>query len=270
MIKKFFNILIILSILCTACLTFTSCGTAKTDAEYSPRLENINVDSYSEGTEESQYVTVDLIFDRQIAVTDDKCDSLRITIADRRIGDDEYTLEKGDENNTARFKISVRAITEGILRIQPVKEDKSVSEIRSDDKKYAVWNFSAEAMIPSGVTLSTAESGNGKVVKSVDSFWSIRSIAWIGLTENGELIPVSETRPLEMLDGYAAVHGHEFLVENEDDIAENITETLSNNYDSKYSFSCEKNRVTDEKKGSDAKLDIEIYTYKKINGELVH
>lgn len=73
-----------------------------------------------------------------------------------------------------------------------------------------------------------------------------------------------------MLDGYAAVHGHEFLVENEDDIAENITETLSNNYDSKYSFSCEKNRVTAEKKGSDAKLDIEIYTYKKINGELVH
>ena len=90
------------------------------------------------------------------------------------------------------------------------------------------------------------------------------------LKEIDVIIDFSNPANLEMLDGYAAVHGHEFLVENEDDIAENITETLSNNYDSKYSFSCEKNRVTAEKKGSDAKLDIEIYTYKKINGELVH
>lgn len=268
-IKKINGKLAILIVLCAVCLTFASCGTAKTDADYSPHLEDINVDSYSEGTEESQYVTADLIFDRRIAVTDEKCDSLRITIADQRIHEDEYTLEQGEKGNTARLKISVNAITKGVLKIQKEKEDEAISEIRSKDKEYAAWDFSAEAIIPSGVMLSTAASENGKVVKSVDSFWNIRSIAWVGLTEDGQLIPVSETRPLEMLDGYAAVHGHEFLMENEDDIAESITETLRNNYGSEYSFSCDKNFVTVEKKDSDTKLDIEIYTYKKIDDKLI-
>ena len=59
-----------------------SCGSVKTDAEYSPQLEDVAVGSYSEGSEDSQYVTADLIFDREIAVTDEKCSDLRITISD--------------------------------------------------------------------------------------------------------------------------------------------------------------------------------------------
>ena len=59
-----------------------SCGSVKTDDEYSPQLEDVTVGSYSEGSEDSQYVTADLIFDREIAVTDEKCSDLRITISD--------------------------------------------------------------------------------------------------------------------------------------------------------------------------------------------
>ena len=69
-----------------------------------------------------------------------------------------------------------------------------------------------------------------------------------------------------MLDGYAAVHGHEFLVENDRDIAAGIVETLQSNYGDEYSISCSKNIITVEKRGSDEELDIDVYSYKKING----
>lgn len=267
MMKKYKAVTIFL--LCAALVAaLCSCG-AKVDKANSPRLESVRVDSYSDDTEDSQYVAVDLIFDREIAVMEDKCESLRITIADMRVQEDEYTLEKGDDDNTARLLISVNAITKGVLNIQKEKEDDVISEIRSSDEKYAAADFTVEGIIPSGVTLSTAESEPGRVVKSVDTYWNIRSIAWVGLTENGKLIPVSETRYLEMLDGYAAVHGHEFLMEDEEDVAASITEVLQNNYGSEYSFSCEGNSITAEKPGHDPELDIIIYTYMKVNGEQI-
>lgn len=246
-----------------------SCGSVKTDAEYSPQLEDVAVGSYSEGSEDSQYVTADLIFDREIAVTDEKCSDLRITISDERVKDDECELTAGDDENTARIKIPVDAVTKGILKIGPAEKGEGISSIRSADEKYAVQDFTLEALIPSGVSLSTVSSEPGKVVKSVDSVWNIRSITWVSITENGEEVPVSETRALEMLDGYAAVHGHEFLAENDRDIAAGIVETLQNNYGAGYSVSCSKNIITVEKQGSDAELDIDIYNYRKINGRSI-
>lgn len=257
--------MLVLSAIVALGISLLSCGSAKINAEHSPRLENATIGSYSRDTESSQYVEVDLIFDRDITVVDDKCESLRITIADERVQEDEYTLTQGNESNIARLTINVEAITKGVLRVEKEKEEAVISEIRSSDGEYAADDFSLEGMIPSGVTLSTVESEAGRVVKSVDSRWNIRSIAWVGLVENGKLVPVSETRSLEMLDGYAAVHGHEFLMEDEEDIAESITDVLRSNYGNEYSFSCDGNRVTAEKANSDAELDIDIYGYMKIN-----
>lgn len=246
-------------------MSLASCNSVKADEEYSPRLENATIGSYSRDTESSQYVEVDLMFDRDITVVDDKCESLRITIADERVQEDEYMLMQGDKSNIARLTINVEAITKGVLRVEKEKEETVISEIRSSDGEYATNDFSLEGMIPSGVTLSTVESEAGRVVKSVNSRWNIRSIAWVGLIEDGELIPVSETRSLEMLDGYATVHGHEFLMEDEEDIAESITNVLRNNYGDEYSFACDGNCVTVEKANSDAELDIDIYKYMKIS-----
>lgn len=241
----------------------------RVDEENSPQLTGLEVTSYNEGTEESQFVQVDLIFDREIQIMSDRCDNLRITISGNRVQPDEYIFKAGEDGQTARLVISVDAVTEGILKIEKLKVEGVISEIRDAKKKYAAQDFQIEAVIPSGVTMSTVEEEAGKVVKSVDSVWQIRSIAWIGLLEDGELIPVSETRRLEMLDGRAAVHGHEFLIENEKDIAKNIVETLEHNYGSEYQFSCDGTKVSAEKPGSDVQLDIEIYQYKKINGEIV-
>lgn len=257
-------------LLTIAMLTLSSCGQASVDAEKSPHLADIKLTSYSENTEDTQYVQVDMIFDKDIAVVDDKCESLRITIADERIGEDEYTLTSGEDSQTATIKISVNAVTKGVLKIDKLKENQTISEIRSADEKYAAADFSVEAIIPSGVTLSTTESATGHVVKNVDTFWNIRSIAWVGITENGELVPVSETRQLEMLDGYAAVHGHEFLMEDQSDIAASIAEVLKQNYGSEYTVSSQKNTITVDKAGSDVTLDVVIYQYIKINDRLIN
>lgn len=241
-----------------------SCGSPKVDAEHSPRLEAASIESYSQDTEDSQYVEVDLIFDRDITVTDDKCEDLRITIAGERVREDEWELKQGDKSNSAQLIINVEAVTEGVLKAEPEKAEDGVSEIRSRNGEYAAGDFTVEGIIPSGVTLSTVASEVGKVVKSVDSRWNIRSIAWVGLMEDGRLVPVSETRQLEVLDGYGAVHGHEFLMEDEEDIAESITDMLKRNYGEEYSFTCDGNCVTAEKKNPDAELDIEIYEYVKV------
>lgn len=240
-----------------------SCNSAKVHSEYSPCLVDVQLQSYNNGSEESQFVQVDLIFDREIAVVSEKFENLKILIAGNRIKEDAYTLEQGEDENTARITISVQAVTTGVLSLE--KTDNVISEIRSADKKYSVQDFSVETIIPSGVSLSTVESEVGKVVKSVDSSWNIRSIAWIGIFENGELVEGTQTQELESLDGYSAVHGHEFLVENENTIAKEIVDVLEKNYPSEYGFCCDKNRITIEKKNSLDTLDLVIYQYTKIN-----
>ncbi len=263
--KGFFLILMFMAV-----LFGTSCGSKATVKEgESPKLVNVRISSYNEGTETSQYVRAELIFDKDISIASDTAKSLRITIADERIKEDEYTLTMGEDGRTAEFTISVEAITEGILKIGKAEKADVIYDILSADGSFASEDFTVEGIIPSGVILSSVDSQPGKVTKQVDSSWNIRSIAWIGISENGTLIPVSETQKLEMLDGYAAVHGHEFLMEDEDDIAKKMVEVLQNNYGSEYTFSQNGNQVTVEKADSEDTLDIVIYQYLKIDGQRV-
>lgn len=252
-----------------ACLLCAGCG-PKTNSELSPSLVSASVSSYSEDTEDSQYVQVDLRFDKEISVASQSAESMRITIAGERVREDECTLSAGEDSQTAVLKISVDAITKGVLEIQRSEKADTISDIRDADGKYAVLDFTVQAIIPSGVTLSDVSSGDGRVVKNVDSAWNIRSIAWVGLTKDGELQPVSEKNANEVLDGYAAVHGHEFLMEDEERIAEKIAETLTRVYPDGYSFSADGTQVTARcTDGSGGALDIVIYQYLYVNGQEV-
>lgn len=262
-VKRYTKKIISIFIFVWIAVICVSCHSAKISSEYSPCLVDVQLKSYNNGTEDSQFVQVDLIFDREIAVVSEKFKNLKILIAGNRIKEDAYTLEQGEDEKTARITISVQAVTTGVLSLEKV--DDVISEIRSADKKYSVQDFSVETMIPSGVTLSTIKSGAGKIVKSVDSAWNIRSIAWIGILENGDLIEGTQTKELETLDGYSAVHGHEFLEENENNIAKEIVEVLEKNYPSEYGFCCDKNKITIEKENSEDNLDLVIYQYTKIN-----
>lgn len=247
----------------------TSCSKVTVSEENSPQLKDVSIISFNEGSESSQFVEVDLIFDREIAVVSDTAKSLRITIAGNRVQEGEYTLEADEDTCKAKLLISVEAITEGVLRIEKSEKADVISDIQDAGRTCAVMDFEVEGMIPSGVSLETIKTEPGTVVKQVTGVWNIRSIAWVGLTENGVLVPVSETRTLEMLDGYAAVHGHEFLMEDEEDIAEKIVEVLEHNYGSEYRFSCNGSEITAVKNGGDSPLDIVIYEYILVNGEAV-
>ncbi|MCD8366301.1 MAG: hypothetical protein LUC83_11020, partial [Clostridiales bacterium] len=74
----------------------------------------------------------------------------------------------------------------------------------------------------------------------------------------------------EELDGYVAVHGHEFLTDDDAVIAESMVESLERVYGDEYAFSCNQNQVTvTALSGEAAVYDIQIYDYLKINGEEV-
>lgn len=257
----FFLAAVALMIMCCTC-----CGKTAVDEEQSPELTAAEIVSYNEGTEKNQYVKVCMTFDKAVAVCPDKKDTLRITIAGNRVNTDNYSLAQGSQDNTAELIISVEAVTDGILKICKSEKADTITGIQDASETYATKEFELEGTIPSGVSLSVVQSGDGFVTEQVDSGWNIRSIAWVGLSENGKLIPASETRAGEMLNGYAAVHGHEFLMEDEEDIAEKIVETLSRNYEEGYIFSCEENQITVKSTEGKGTPDIEIYEYLKING----
>ena len=244
----------------------TCCGKTAVDEEQSPELTAAEIVSYNEGTEKSQYVKVCLTFDKAVTVCPDEKDTMRITIAGNRINTGNYSLEQGSQDNTAELTISVEAVTDGILKICKSEKADAITGIQDASGTYAVKTFELEGTIPSGISLSVVQSGDGFVTEQVDSCWNIRSIAWVGLFENGKLIPASETRAGEMMNGYAAVHGHEFLMEDEEDIAEKIVETLSRNYGEGYVFSSEENQITVKSTAGKGTPEIEIYEYLKING----
>ncbi|MCU6761531.1 Uncharacterised protein [uncultured Roseburia sp.] len=248
------------------CLGISGCGSAKTDSEKSPVLKSVAVSSYNDGSESKQFVNVDMTFDKEIALESDTAESLRITIAGQRMKT--CSLKQGEDKMSVSLVIPVEAITKGVLEIERSEKAKTISDIRDYTGSYAVQDFEVKGVIPSGVTLSEVSSEDGKVTKNVDSGWNIRSIAWVGLMKDGELQPVSENRSDEILDGRIAVHGHEFLIEDEKDIAQKIAETLSRVYPEGYRFSADGTKVTAEcTDGSAGTLDIEIYEYMTLNGE---
>lgn len=247
----------------------TGCGsTVATNEEYSPTLVNAEITSYNEGSVSEQYVKVVLEFDQDISVSEDPDDSMRITIAQERVQLDEYTLTQGENANEAELLISVTAITNGVLYIEKSESADVISDIMSADGSYAVQDFTLEGMIPSGVTLSDVSSSDTGVTKQVASLWNIRSIAWVCVTKDGEVVPADETDVDEELDGYVAVHGHEFLTDDDATIAESMVESLERVYGDEYAFTCNQNQVTvTALSGEAAEYDIQIYEYLKINGE---
>jgi outer membrane lipopolysaccharide assembly protein LptE/RlpB len=246
--------------------TSVGCGRGFTvDEELSPEVKDVHILSKSEenGT---QSVLVELIFDQAVEVQEAKKDTLRITIAGNRIKDEEYTLTQTAED-TVQLAIEVEAVTNGILTMQAAEDSKPITAFVDTEKAYATKPFEVEGIIPSGVTLATVDTQDGYIEKAVETSWEIRSIAWMGLFENGELVPAYETSSAESLDGYVALHGHEYDTETSTVIAQRLVELLESNYSEEYQFACNGERLYIQKEGSDAQLDLQIYQYVRLNGE---
>lgn len=253
-----------------ACVALAGCGKGKTDSEKSPNLTGASISSYNEGSESKQYVKVLLDFDKEISVADKSKDSLRITIAKDRVKNEDYTIKQGENKKQAEVLISVEKVTKGTLEIQKSEKADCIEDITDASGTYAANDFDLEALVPSGVTLSNVAADDTSVTKQVDTAWNIRSIVWVCLTKDGQQVPIQESDDAEKLDGYVAVHGHEFLQDDEAAIAEKMVESLSRVYGESYSFTCDKNRVTAKAlNGETGSYDIAVYEYVKIDGKEV-
>lgn len=259
-----------LSLLCLLLCLGGGCDGAAPDAEQSPKLADFTVTSYNEGSEDSQYVTVHLQFDRPVAVRDSSPGSFRITIAGNRVKSTDCRLSQSiDDARSITLILRTTAITNGKLVIVPTEEGTGYREITSLDRRYSVQSFTLQCLIPSGVTLKTVSSipGDGvkpaSVVKQVTGIWNIRSIAWVRLLENGEVVPSGLSDFPEILDGAVAVHGHEFLTSDEESIAMDIASTLTDYFGGDYIFRSQGSRVIVEKKEPtpDTTIDLQVYLY---------
>ena len=246
-------------------LLFAGCsGKSHSDSEKSPRLQNIELTSYNEGSEDSQYVEATLQFDQEVRLSEDPLKNMRITISGERMEDIEVNQE---EKDTVCLTIPVTTITRGNLEITEEKEDKGYPGITDADGDYTVWTFDVDALIPSGVTLVDVEhTQKGGFQKQVVGMWNVRNITWIQLYENGTLVESSNDKESESMDGAIAVHGHDFLDSDSTMIAEDIVEALNQYYARNYIFTQDGDIITGQKLdgGDSAELELEIYQYQHI------
>lgn len=259
------------------CMGFliSGCGKPKADPEQSPVLTGVFMSSGNDGSLEEQYVDVSLKFDRPVSWQEKEADSLRVAISDQRMSGDDLALMSGESDQELILRIRVTAVTNGTLEIGMDDSADVISAVTSADGKYAAADFTVDAIIPSGIELKDvfdrADSGDGhpRVSKQVTHSWNIRSIAWMQLLENGTPVDVGENRNIEILDQSVAVHGHEFLQEDEFAVAQSVAETLDAYYSDDYVFSYADDVVTVEKISGDldVELDLQIYSYLKVTSQ---
>jgi hypothetical protein len=270
--KKEKIILFLISTFSFAFLLFsTGCGMRiQKDETNSPKLVDFSLTSYNEGSADTQYVKAILTFDKEIKIDNSKLNSLRLTIGGNRVQSEDYQLQVGETSYLVECIVHVESITTGIFTMGISENTSQISAITDSSGQYAVYDFEIEGIIPSGVKLKTVSTSENACTVEVEGTWNIRSIAWLKLTENGIPVSTQEKNPSYLLDSAVAVHGHEFLIEDEADIANSITETLETSFDKTYEFHVDGKQISIQKKDTseDSEIELSIYTYYKIDGEL--
>lgn len=252
------------------------CGRAAVDEKKSPVLENAEIYSKNAGTEDSQQVILNLFFDKNVKVNEKKADTMRLAIGEKRIAADKYEVNAGEKGTEAEGKVTitvpVTSVTSGQLEFGIAEKADAISLITDETGKYAAKEFFLSAIVPSGVILQGITDADGQTVpnvKQVAAPYSIRSIAWLQLLDKGQVAEPSSALESEVLDNASAVHGHEFLRDSKEDIAQNITQIINQYYGDDYEAACQDDKITLRSKSDpdDASLDLKLYTYTKINGK---
>lgn len=265
--KKCFLLLVILGI------SVTGCGKKAVVKEgYSPVVEMVQIYSKNSNTEDSQQVRISLFFDKKIKVHENLKDSICVKIAGNRIKKESYVIQQSENKKRVDIEIPTTAVTTGVLEIEGSEKSDVMGVFTDESNKYAVSNFTVEGIIPCGVMLQDVKDDNGQILKGrkqVVSPFAIRSIGWIELLEDGKPIVSTVAPEPERMEQAVAVHGHEFLRDGTEEVAQNIANTLNKYFSDQYEIQCEGDEVFYQKKGgnSEENLDIQFYTYLKLNGE---
>ena len=230
-------------------------GVAVYDAEHSPVPVSVSLESYNEGSEGTQYVKVTLTFDREVAVKAGYAPE--IVIAGAKVKKDDMKVSGSEKGIVALIHIDKVRNGDMVISLAP-EGDTAVSGLTDKTGTYAAVNKTVYALVPSGVALH--RTGVGAV--EVTHAFVIRGIAWVVLTDGDEAVGGSLLAGADILDGAVALHGHEFLTDDEYDVAAKLAETLTNHFGDRYGFSVEgKTVVARSLSNPNADVAITLYEY---------
>lgn len=242
----------------------TGCG-GRVDSAKSPRLQTISLHAYNEGSIDRQYVEAICTFDKEIRLEKKPLKNMKITIADKQM---ENIRAKKKSARVLVLKIPVQAIHRGNLKIKEEKEGKGYPGLRDASGKYRVQTFTADILIPSGVSLHTVSArSDGVLTTQVRGTWKIRNITWLRFTDSGETVESRIIYDSEIFNGAVALHGHDFLTSDTTMIAADAARTLTRHFGDRYTFRSRGDRVIARKKHGSGKLSLTVYRYRHINQE---
>lgn len=258
----------VVSFLLTVILMLSACG-KQTLTVNSPMLIGYSVATGNDGTEDGQFITVTLEYDRPVTVESSAATDLRVTVGGNRVSESDMQVKLSDTSDlNVELTLAVTAVNNGKLSVTEAEDAAAFSGIVSQETSAPSQSPAIDCLIPSGVTLETVESAAGtsqtpaSVTKAVDGRFNIRSILWVRLLENGEPVTIEPGTVVEKLDNAVAVHGHDFLTMTDQTIAQEIAAALTDAFGTAYQFSVQGNTVTAcSLEPGEKTVDLEVYGY---------
>lgn len=234
------RILIYSLFLCAIITGLAACGASDPEGaagDNAPALADCTVDAGCDGGENDQYVDVIMRFDRGIKYGSGLTDELRVVIGGERVKNDKISVSQDDTApDEIKLRISIDKVTNGVIEITSSDGKSALKSITDDSGKYGAQAPDIKKLIPSGVAIEQAgASGTGEQPEwtkiKVTSPPSHRSMVWIQLLKNGEVVPPDDLSSPDILDDSAAgIHEHEFLWATEESVAENIAKAVNDFY----------------------------------------
>ncbi len=259
---------LILSFVLVCAMVASGCQTDKNTSNQLLQPGQYTVESLNEGTDDSQKVIVKINYEEMLDVAKGVENEFKITISDKKINKENYTVAADQANLVITIKIE-NGVTEGRLAIQANQSDQVLEKVTDTTKKKTAKWKNIDCLIPTGVKLETVAAVNGtnqikaKVVKKVITTQKVRGVTWLNLSDNGVIVPGTYDPASAKMKGAVAVHGHEFLTDNQEMIAQSIADILNSNFKDKYKITSEGDEFSVEALApmEGETLDVQIYLY---------
>lgn len=257
--KQIINITLIV-LICILTAMCTGCGGAAEPGDHSPVLNSCTLRGECSGGERDQRIIADLSFDRAVSFDENLAEQLRIVVGGQRIDDGDVAIVQNGENGI-EITVPVVQVNDGMMEITNAPDSEVLSGLTDKEGKSCVEKLEIEQLIPSGASVSTVEETAGRAVYQVDSVVTHRSIIWLRMYRNGEMIPPDDTDTTDVMDSAVAVHEHEFLWATPESTASDMAEVINSFYSSGLEASADGKCLTiREKNGGQSSLKMEIYT----------
>lgn len=277
--NKYITTILLLMIIMqlTACGAPDGSGSGEAGSN-APAVVSCQAEGGCTGGENDQYINVSIKFDKNVSIksAEKAAEDLRIVIGGERINSKNITVSQNESpSDEINIKISINKVTNGVLEITPA-DGKSLKNITDESGKNQISSLNIKKLIPSGVTLETAgnsESGEypAWTAANVMSVPTHRSMVWIQLFADGELVEPDDTSQPDVMDGAAGIHEHEFLWADQESVAQDIADAVNNFYGERFEAKSSGSTVTVTEKsgGSQAAgggagagmIELKIYEY---------